>query len=78
MRPSGVSCSTNGGGTSGPPAATRMASYGAYALQPRVPSPTSIETLIAAARSAACADFANAGTRSIVNTGPASAARSAV
>src|SRR5216117_304890 len=38
----------------GPPAATRIAWYGAYALQPRVPSPTRTETLVTpAARSAA-------------------------
>src|SRR6267378_1779261 len=56
IRPPGASCSTKGGGTSGPPAATRIAWYGAYALHPSVPSPTRTETLLTPApRSAAWA-----------------------
>ena len=34
----------------GPPALTRMASYGEYSRQPTVPSPSSIETFFAPAR----------------------------
>ena len=50
MRPPSASCSTSACGTLGPPALTRMASYGAYSRQPTVPSPSSIETLVAPAR----------------------------